>query len=81
MKEKMGNSPPSIPSGDYKYGYKVGLDGHSMVSLKTLFKKTNPIQDEHHLPENYIGPGYYDVDDKTISKRRGGALPYAQDSS
>ena len=81
MKEKFANSPPSIPSGDYKYGYKVGLDGHSMVSLKTLFKKTNLNQEENHRPENYLGAGYYEVDDKVIIKRRGGALPYAQDSS
>ena len=30
------HSPPSIPSGDFKYGYKIDNDGYHMLSLKML---------------------------------------------
>jgi hypothetical protein len=33
---KTMHHPPSIPSGDYKYGYKVNDDGRNIVSLKSL---------------------------------------------
>lgn len=31
-------SPPSIPSGDFRFGYKIEEGGHNMISLKQLFK-------------------------------------------
>jgi hypothetical protein len=62
---KMGNqimkhqSPPSIPSGDFKFGYKVDEENHNMISLKQLFHSRIANDDSEH----YLGPGYYEVTD------------------
>lgn len=48
-----------------------------MISLKQLFKQ-KMINDD---PNNYMGPGYYEASDEAIAKRRGGAVPYNQDTS
>ena len=71
------HSPPSIPSGDFRYGYKIDEQQHKVISLKSLFK----LKMIGETPENYLGPGYYHVTDNILTKRRGGAVPYAQDTS
>ena len=32
-------------------------------------------------PHNYMGPGYYEASDQALVKKRGGAVPYDQDTS
>ena len=66
-------TPPSIPSGDFKFGYKVDETGHNIISLKSLFKSKGREENS----EQYLGPGYYEVSDELLVKRRGGAVPYA----
>ena len=70
-------TPPSIPSGDFKFGYKVDDETHNMISLKLLFQQKLSNEDSEH----YLGPGYYDVTDQLLKKRRAGAVSYAQDTS
>jgi hypothetical protein len=50
-------SPPSIPSGDFRFGYKVDNDGHNMISLKQLLKKHIMNEDS----SKFMGPGYYEI--------------------
>jgi len=53
-------TPPSIPSGDFRFGYKVSDDGHKIISLKSLFKR-KVLNEE---PDNsFLGPGYYELKD------------------
>jgi hypothetical protein len=53
-------TPPSIPSGDFRFGYKVSDDGHKIVSLKSLFKR-KALNDERE--NSFLGPGYYELKD------------------
>jgi hypothetical protein len=69
---QVNRSPPSIPSGDYRFGYKVDNERHKIVSLKTLFQKKFSSEDSNH----YLGPGYYEAKDTLLQKYRGGAVPY-----
>lgn len=57
-------TPPSIPSGDYRFGYKVSEDGHKVISLKSLFKKKN--LNEEPDQSKLVGPGYYEANDSLI---------------
>jgi hypothetical protein len=70
-------TPPSIPSGDYRFGYKVDPDEHKIISLKSLFQ----IRFQNENSEDYLGPGYYEAKDSLLIKKRGGLVPYKQDTS
>jgi hypothetical protein len=65
-------TPPSIPSGDFRFGYKVDEEGHKVISLKSLFQR-KVLNEE---PANFMGPGYYEVSDKAVVKKRGGLVSY-----
>lgn len=74
--QKLHITPPSIPSGDFRFGYKVDEDGHKIISLKSLFKRKLQTDDS-----NLLGPGYYEANDSMLAKHRGGPVPYHMDSS
>ena len=76
--QKLHITPPSIPSGDFRFGYKVSEDGHKVISLKSLFKRKTLNENPDN---NLIGPGYYELNDSLIAKYRGGAVSYQNDSS
>lgn len=69
----MHHSPPSIPSGDFKFGYKVEQDGYHVVSLKAL--ETDKIR-----PDQRLGPGAYKNLDGIV-KNSSKLVPYNQDTS
>ncbi|CDW79823.1 UNKNOWN [Stylonychia lemnae] len=71
---QLHHSPPSIPSGDFRFGYKVGDDGYHVVSLK-LMEENN----SEKLGDK-LGPGAYQNIDG-IRKIRNNIIPYIKDTS
>ena len=65
------NSTPSIPSHNYKYGYKNDQEG-----------KPVSIGNKNLLPESEIrGPGYYHSKDDLLKKNRTTVIGYDKDTS
>jgi hypothetical protein len=69
---KMENSPPSIPYGDFKYGYKESGDGYHLVSLKNQ-KDTSKYNIEG---KSTLGPGTYQVNDRLIKRNYNKVISY-----
>lgn len=58
-------NPPSIPTNEFRFGYKVADDGYHMINLKS---PDNELTYNKYDTARKVGPGCYNISDKIMKR-------------